>query len=634
VREIEKQPAAYLDALRQRLTDPKKQPNAQIAELVTLDFAIDVDAPVGDREVRLVTPQGLTNPLTFQVGALPEVIEGDILFRRPDPVEPLALPTLINGQIMPGDTDTWRFRAKAGQRLVLVAQARRLIPYLADAVPGWFQAALTLYDGKGKELAYDDDYRFNPDPVLFYVVPADGEYKLEIRDAIYRGREDFIYRVALGELPFITGMWPLGGRLGERVEAAISGWNLPAKRLPFDTEGGRDGVREAHALRDTPLLNSITYAVDALPDVEEAEPNDLARGGQAVRLPCIVNGRIGQPGDVDAYRFDGKAGESIVVEVMARRVQSPLDSVMRLLDAGGKVIAWNDDFEDPRSGMITHHADSYLLAKLPADGTYRVTVTDAAAHGGTAFGYRLRLGAPRPDFALRLAPATINVGIGMSAEVWVHCTRLDGFDGPIDLRLQGAPAGFQLSGARIPAGQAKVRMTLTAPSQVSPTPATLRLEGRATVGGAVVTRPVVPTEDLMQAFAYRHLVPCQEWVINVHARGRGGDPLRLVDDKPVSIPLGGTAQAVLKSARRFFAQNLQLELDDPPKGITLEKTQWLPEGVALTLKADAQAAKAGLAGNLIVEVFTEVAPPPDAKRKPQRFSVGVLPAVPFEVVAR
>ena len=71
-----------------------------------------------------------------------------------------------------------------------------------------------MYDAKGKELAYDDDYRFHPDPVLFFKVPEDGQYVIEIKDAIYRGRPDFVYRIAIGELPFITSIFPLGGRAG------------------------------------------------------------------------------------------------------------------------------------------------------------------------------------------------------------------------------------------------------------------------------------------------------------------------------------------------------------------------------------------------------------------------------------
>ncbi len=106
----------------------------------------------------------------------------------------------------------YRFEAHKGQRLVITTRARQLVPYIADAVPGWFQPVMALYDAKGKEIAYDDDYRFNPDPTILVEVPHDGEYVLTITDAIYRGREDFVYRITLGELPFVTSIFPLGGR--------------------------------------------------------------------------------------------------------------------------------------------------------------------------------------------------------------------------------------------------------------------------------------------------------------------------------------------------------------------------------------------------------------------------------------
>ena len=37
---------------------------------------------------------------------------------------------------------------------------------------------------------------------------------IEINDAIYRGREDFVYRITIGELPFVTSIFPLGGPAG------------------------------------------------------------------------------------------------------------------------------------------------------------------------------------------------------------------------------------------------------------------------------------------------------------------------------------------------------------------------------------------------------------------------------------
>ena len=107
-----------------------------------------------------------------------------------------------------------------------------MIPYMADAVPGWFQPVLALYDAKGKEVAYDDDYRFKPDPVIFFEVPKDGEYVLAIYDAIYRGREDFVYRITIGELPFVTSIFPLGGRRGRTGHrSSMKGWNLEGAEL-------------------------------------------------------------------------------------------------------------------------------------------------------------------------------------------------------------------------------------------------------------------------------------------------------------------------------------------------------------------------------------------------------------------
>ena len=36
---------------------------------------------------------------------------------------------------------------------------------------------------------------------------------------------------------------------------------------------------------------------------------------------------------------------------------SPLDSLLRLIDSSGRVLAWNDDHEDQESGLLTHQAD-------------------------------------------------------------------------------------------------------------------------------------------------------------------------------------------------------------------------------------------------------------------------------------
>ena len=103
-------------------------------------FSRDPEAAPGDREFRLETPLGLTNPLRFQIGILPEIFEHEPYETDASPAPPVDPPVVLNGQIKPGDADRFRFRAELGQELVIDTKARSLIPYLADAVPGWFQA--------------------------------------------------------------------------------------------------------------------------------------------------------------------------------------------------------------------------------------------------------------------------------------------------------------------------------------------------------------------------------------------------------------------------------------------------------------------------------------------------------------
>lgn len=604
-----------LNLLRGYLFDPKRQPNAQIAEQVELEVTIAPDAAPGEVELRLVTEGGLTNPMTFQLGLLREQNEEES-WRQPSAVTELeSLPALVNGQIMPGDRDRIRFRGRRGQKLVVEAQARRLIPYLADAVPGWFQATLALYDAAGRELAYLDDFRGEPDPVLACALPETGDYEVEIRDSIYRGREDFVYRLTIGELPFISHLFPLGGTLGRPARVNVAGWNLIGDRLDLDTSA--TGLRYT-ALGAGRICREVPYAVDELPELSEAEPNDQT--AQAVEPPLVVNGRIGRPGDVDRFALEGRAGDELVVEVNARRLRSPLDSLLRLRDAGGAVVAWNDDLEDRAFGLITHHADSYLRATLPASGRYDVELSDAQAHGGDEFAYRLRIGPPEHDYALRVAPATLNIGAGRVALLDVWALRGDGFDAPIDLVISAAPGGFALSGGRIPAGQSHVRMTLTAPDEPLDRPVALRLEGRSTVGGEPANRPAVPADNQMQAFLWTHLVPVRDFAVSVIKPSFAAPAGHIA--APVRLPAGGSATAKVVLPARPNIGNVEFALAAPPAGVSLSGATAVDDGIEFVIEAAGEVS-VGLAGNLIIEVYLTG----------RQTWLGLVPAVPFEIVA-
>ena len=633
----------------------KKQVNRQISEFALLEVRVAPDAAPGNRELRIRTGTGLTNPMVFQVGLAPEVRElepndKEAYPELPDlPKEtklprdrPLDLPIVLNGQVMPGDVDRFRFRARQGQALVSEAQARSLIPYLADAVPGWFQACLALYNARGQELAFADDYRFNPDPVLYYRIPLSGEYELEIRDSIYRGREDFVYRIAVGQHPFITQVFPLGARQGTRTTALIKGWNLGQTELSLDTQTASEGGQRTASYIGRQFCNAVPYAVDNLPECSENAANDSIAEAQTVYLPQIINGHIDRPGDIDVFQFRGLAGTEVVAEVQARPLNSPLDSLLRLTDAAGKVLAWNDDhvlkdshLHRDMMGLVTHHADSYVMAELPASGTYYVHLADTQQHGGEAYAYRLRLSAPQPDFSLRVTPSSLSLQAGQLVPISVHVLRKDGFAGDIEVALQDAP-GFELSGARIPAGRDRVRMTLTAPPETSNQLLSLTLVGQARIKGDMVRHAVVPADDVMQAFLYRHLVPSQELVVALKKSKWRQPTVTLDGPSPVRVPLGGTARVQIKTRRGKTLKEMRLELKDPPEGLTLQELTVLPEGLAFLLRADQEHLATDFADNLIVEAFREYTPKAkDGQPAPKkrRYSMGIMPAIPIKVVA-
>ena len=496
-----------------------------ISSLVIVEVTAAADAAPGPRELTLFTSRGVSNPLVFHVGQVPEISrkpmlsamlqvlgkEEQALRKRPlDEVEQrIALPCTVNGQIASGEVNRYRFEARKGQHLVFSTEARQLMPFIADAVPGWFQPVMAVYDAKGKELAYDDDYRFKPDPVILFEVPRDGKYTFTITDAIYRGREDFVYRVTVGELPFVTSIFPLGARMGSSPKVEIKGWNVEKANLQLPSPGAAAGIHWIAANNNGLASNFVPFALGTLPETCEKEPNNDLAHAQRVTLPTIINGRIDRKDDWDVFQFSGRAGETVVAEVFARRLDSPLDSVLKITDGGGKVLAYNDDFDDPEAGTNTHSADSYLSLKLPADGTYYVHLGDTARAGGEEYAYRLRISHPQPDFSLFCVPSSVSVASKGSGMVNVQVVRKEGFTGLIKVTLKDPPAGLSALPLTLSGTQTITRFSMRTSLTASSHPMNLAIEGRAKIGEREIAHLAIPAEDRMQAFLWRHLVPAQ-----------------------------------------------------------------------------------------------------------------------------
>ncbi|MDR2757163.1 MAG: PPC domain-containing protein [Planctomycetaceae bacterium] len=512
-----------------------RKPKETLNQGVLVEITIDPDAQAGDRDLRLITGNGISPPVRFLVGTVPEISELEpndstapplnaleIWKRREAPktirqLKPLELPIVINGRIRAADVDQFQFHAKAGQHLTIGVRARYLIPYLADAVPGWFQAAVSLYAPDGKKIDDAASFRFDPDPILCVDILKTGVYTLEIQDSIFRGRDDFVYRISIDELPLVTSVFPLGGRLGSSVEADITGHNLSEKNTRLDLKHGEPRIREKSFLDKNWLSYPIRYAADDLPELLESEPNNNRKQAEKISLPVIVNGQISEQNDVDYFSFEGQKGSRVVLDVAARSLNSPLDASIELIGADGNIVAANDDRADSNGlniGLETHHADPYLNIELPADGIYTVRLFNTIKRGNSEFGYRLRISPPQEDFTVYCEPSSLFFN-NKTQPIKIHIFRKDGFKGEVQLRLSelSERAGFQLEEVRIPAGTEETTATLSMLPKYNGKTTEIVLEAVTIINGKEKCHSVIPIDNFEQAFIYHHLVPANALVV-------------------------------------------------------------------------------------------------------------------------
>ncbi len=313
---------------------PSAKPNPNRAEV---ELAIAPDARPGLHALSVMTPLGVPAFQTFAVVTAPEVTEHEP--NNPlDPLKspPIALPTTLIGTIeRMMDVDHFRFEARAGQELVFQVMARSLGSRL--------RPRLTLLDAQGHELAQVIAKPDSMEPVLTYTARADGPVILRVADADFGSSGDLSYRISAGQIPIVLSAFPVGVEPGTTARIEVTGANLGTVRevsLPVGpgvSTGTILGVPVTLPGGKRPYATRNVVVAEGRQVVEQ-ETNDSLSHAQELTVPGGVSGHIGHDGDVDVYRFRAKKGETIVVEVYGRRLGSPVDSVVAVLDAQGQPI--------------------------------------------------------------------------------------------------------------------------------------------------------------------------------------------------------------------------------------------------------------------------------------------------------
>ena len=505
----------------------KIQVNQQLTDIMLVKIKVEKNAQIGIHQIALKTNSGLSNPLNFQIGELKEIKESEpngleekpffagenkinLLFKQPI----LETPILINGTIMPGDVDCFKFKAKKGQKLVINTSARKLIPFLSDTVPGWFDMVVTIEDENGNELAYSDHYLNGPDPVVLFSVPNDGVYKIIIRDVIFRGRQDFIYRVSIGETPFITNMFPIGISKNSVTDTTISGWNINDTQLKINGNLYHEGIQEVSVINNDLTSNSIPFLIHNHKNALENKNNHSFQLAQQINLPSSINGIIDEKGMQDYYKFNANKGDQIVISIDAYKLNSPLDSLIRIFDESGKLVALKDDsytkikhLHIEELGSQTHYADANLKVTIPLKGTYTIEISDIQNRCGQQFNYCLNVSYSEPDFELRTHTSHILSHNNSKIPLCIYAIRKNGYEGQINLKMKDLKNGFTLDrNYVIPEKKNHIWLTLNTPSKGNKQLREFSILGWVKFKDKIIEKKVHPADRRMQAFLYEHLL--------------------------------------------------------------------------------------------------------------------------------
>ncbi len=228
--------------------------------------------------------------------------------------------------------------------------------------------------------------------------------------------------------PGLSSPIPTTLRPGATVERVFSGSNFTNESqlwTSFPAESKRIGDTDGKSIRfqitvpETASLGLGTLRIvnehgvtplqvvvlDDLTAVSRTSNNIKPETAQAVTLPTAISGTVGKT-QQQYFRFSVDAGQRVAVDVMARRIGSGLDPMIRILEPSGREIAFSDD--EPGLG-----GDARLAHIFSKPGEYLLELRDISYGGGGDYWYHLRIG----DFPTVTAPYPLAVPHGKSTTV-------------------------------------------------------------------------------------------------------------------------------------------------------------------------------------------------------------------------
>jgi hypothetical protein len=381
-----------------------------------------------------------------------------------------SLPMTVSGRLMKiEEVDRYRFVAppKDGP-ITCDLMARRL--------GAKFLGVLEVRDRDGRVVA-DAAGTNGMDPSLTFAAKANAEYVVNIHDVDFGGDRSYVYRLTVTPGPRVVGALPAAGKRGETREVEFVGIGLATGAMKLESVKRQvtfpaDAAARSFDYRlETPLGSAPPFMLLLSDLPESVEFPRQYKKADKLQLPAGVTGVLDQADAVDHYLCDWKKGEVWSLSLEARRIGSPLDVALALFGPDGKELARNDDLPET--------TDAGLEFVVPADGPYRIAVSDSAGKSGSRSAiYHLTVRPVANDFALQLALQRVSVPIGGKFDLAVKAVRKGDCKGPINLTVKGLPAGVSVApNLVIPADKVDFVISLQAAKDAVPNAALVSVEG-------------------------------------------------------------------------------------------------------------------------------------------------------------
>lgn len=496
------QPDKESNVAKKEEKDKKKKPPQQ---KVLLDLKIGHNAAFGPHALRLVTPQGVSGPLAFQVNSEPTINEKPELHGTADKSQQISFPIVVNGRISEkGESDFYSLEVSRGQKfrfeiitgsgLLLTASGTFMHPqlFLYEPTGSWFDPSrLTRLECHDESIFFTfppQTYTTHYVPRLTRTFEKSGKLVLEVGAFQGEGGSAYTYQLRVvpvetseGKLPddWTPRLMAHEGNVdwqdrsfrrklqSDRVSALWARGVRPAAGDPQAAKKSATGAatgaeKQAEQSGDTKepkaASSHSTEKPGPIAAIRETEPNDEARTASVVTIPGVIDGNIQRPGDIDNFRFQVKGGESLAFEVETPKVTFPYFSPhLEVLNAAGeellsnlyRVVAGDGDdwvkFLEPKTTF-----------KFEQEGEYILRIRDLTSRFGQPdFDYRVLIRPTIPHMG-RIVPKTfgivgienevdhLNLAPGEAKELPVISEHEEGFTGEIALSVEGLPEGVQV----------------------------------------------------------------------------------------------------------------------------------------------------------------------------------------------